>query len=67
MKLDFADRWIMRVAGAIGVDPSECSRIVIDAQVGQLVRVYVEKYTSAGSIDIASPSLLLGAEVTVIP
>ena len=50
------DEWMGRLAESLGLDPGDVSRIVVDAQAGELVRVYVEKYARERSLLVELPS-----------
>lgn len=63
-KLALADEFVQVWASALGVDPSETRRVVIDASVGAVVKVYVEKYGTEAVLQIAPPSGDL--DVTVV-
>ena len=51
-----ADKFVMQWAHALGVDPGECRRIVIDAEVGNVLRIHVEKLGDERMLDVRPPS-----------
>lgn len=60
-----ADRWIQQIVAALGFDPNECRRIVIDATAGKVVTIYVEKYGSEALLDLAPPDVA-GLNISVV-
>jgi len=51
MSNQFAVQW----AEALGIDPMEVSRVVIDAQVGSVLKVYVEKFGTDRLLQVKPP------------
>lgn len=50
-----SSKFVQQWAEALGLDPSECRRVVIDAEVDNVVRVYVEKYGTTRLLDVQPP------------
>lgn len=51
MSRDFVQKW----AEALGVDPGETSRIVIDAKADSVLTIYVEKFGTERMLSIEVP------------
>jgi len=51
---------------ASGIIPESTRRVVIDAKVGEVVRMYCEQYGSDALISVEPPSELRGAMVTIV-
>lgn len=61
MANDFIGKW----AEALNLDPRDCQRVVIDAQVGSIVRVYVSKVGSEALLNVEPPDAS-GVNITVV-
>jgi hypothetical protein len=48
-------RFVQKWAEALGVEPNETARIVIDARPGEVLRVYVEKFGTERMLHIDPP------------
>ncbi len=57
MAIARADDWVVKWAEALGIEPSETRRIIIDAEAGSALRVYVEKLGTTKMYDIEIPDL----------
>lgn len=58
-KVITGDEFVMRWAKALGLDPLDeqhATRVVIDAQVRQPLRIYVERVGNEGLLEIVPPS-----------
>lgn len=55
MKPLIANKFIQQWAEALNLDPSDCQRVVIDAQVNDVVRVYVSKVGQESLLTIDPP------------
>lgn len=49
-------KFVQQWAEALGIDPSECRRVVIDASVNNVLLVYVEKIGTTRLLDIQPPN-----------
>jgi hypothetical protein len=51
-----SDNWAKKVCKALGIDDELVYRLVIDCQVGDPIRVYVQMYGSDRMLEVATPS-----------
>lgn len=49
------DEFVQKWAAALGEDPAECRRIVIDAQAGHVLIVHVEKLGTERMLEVDPP------------
>ena len=51
---------------ALGLDPKNVRRLVIDFQVGNVAKVYVEQYATTQFLEIISPTDILDMEINIL-
>ena len=61
--MDFL-QWLQEVG--IVPEGSDARRVVIDAEVGKVVKVYVEMFGTEDILNVEPPPSLTGAKVTII-
>lgn len=54
-KLIRSDPWITQLISAIGLDGARVRRVVLDAEVGQSIKVYVECFGDERLLTIGTP------------
>ena len=60
-----SDKWMQQVLRAMGIDPTHVGRVVVDAQAGELLQVYVQYYGGPEMLDVQPPSAEF-AQVAII-
>lgn len=63
MKPLIGNRFVTQWAEALNIEPDEVTRVVIDARVDDIVRVYVSKLGDEALLDIRPPS---ASEVRIV-
>jgi len=54
-RIAMADEYISGLCEQLGEDPSTIHRIVIDATAGDVIRLYIERYTGEGRLVLTLP------------